>query len=365
MTGRFVPDGFTMKPLALAAALLAAALAPAAHAGTLVVLNKSDATAWLLDPETGARLASVPTGEGPHEVDVTPDGRLAVVTNYGAKTPGSTLTLIDLPKGVAAGTIDLGEHRRPHGVRVLGDGRRAVVTVEASQALLVVDLVERKVLAAIPTGEKVSHMVALAPDGRRAFVASIGSGTVTAIDLGKGEKTKTAKTGEGAEGIAVAPSGREVWVANRASDTLVALDAATLEPRRTIPCASFPIRLAFSPDGGTLLVSNARSGDVAFFDAKEGRELRRVRMPMAAATTDGRLFSDRFGRSPVPVGLLVPLPGNVAYVANSNADAVVVLDLATGAILRTLATGAEPDGLGWTLLRPAATGAGAPAAPPR
>ena len=161
--------------LPLAAALSASA--PAAPAGTLVVLNKSDASAWLVDPETGARLASVPTGDGPHEADVTPDGKLAVVTNYGSKAPGSTLTLIDLVKGTAAGTIDLGEHRRPHGVQILPDGRRAVVTAEASQSLLVVDLVERKVLSAIPTGEKVSHMVAVSPDGKTAFVSSIGSGS--------------------------------------------------------------------------------------------------------------------------------------------------------------------------------------------
>ncbi len=322
--------------------------------GTLVVLNKSDASAWLVDPETGARLASVPTGDGPHEADVTPDGKLAVVTNYGGKTPGGSLTLIDLAAGTAAGTIDLGEHRRPHGVQVLPDGRRAVVTAEASQSLLVVDLVERRVLSTIPTGERISHMVAVSPDGKTAFVSSIGSGTVTVIDLAKGERTKTVKTGEGAEGIAVTPDGKEIWVGNRASDTLTVLDAATLEARRTVPCAQFPIRLEISSDGSTLLASNARSGDVAVIDTKSGAERKRVNMPMAAATTEGRLFADRFGKSPVPIGLLVPPAGKVAFVANSNADAVVVFDLESGAILRTLPAGAEPDGLAWTPLKPKA-----------
>jgi YVTN family beta-propeller protein len=346
-----------MRSHLLASLLLLAPLAlplAASPAGTLVVLNKSEASAWLVDPETGARLASVPTGDGPHEADVTPDGRLAVVTNYGGKTPGGTLTLIDLAAGTAAGTIDLGEHKRPHGVQVLPDGRRAVVTAEAGEALLVVELVDKKVLAAIPTGEKVSHMVAVSPDGKTAFVSSIGSGTVTAIDLLKEVRTKSVKTGEGAEGIAVTPDGKEVWVGNRASDTLTVLDASTLEAKRTIPCAQFPIRIEISPDGATLLASNARSGDVAVFATNAGKELRRVKMPMAAATTEGRLFADRFGKSPVPIGLLVPPSGKVAFVANSNADAVVVFDLATGTILRTLPAGAEPDGLAWTPLKPKA-----------
>lgn len=339
-----------MRALTLTLALLSVSLP--AGAGTLVVLNKAEATAWLVDPVSGARLASVPTGEGPHEADVTPDGRLAVVTNYGGKTPGSTLTLVDLTRGSVSGTVDLGEHRRPHGVAVLPDGRRAVVTAEASQALLVVDLVERKVVKAIPTGQKVSHMVAVAPGGRRAFVSSIGSGTVTAIDLDEGEVIRSVATGEGAEGIAVTPDGLEVWVGNRASDTLSVLHASTLATKRTVACSAFPIRLELAPGGALLLVSNARSGDVAFVDPRAGKELRRVKMPLAADETSGRLFADRFGKSPVPIGLLVPPEGGVAYVANSNADAVVVLDLASGAILRTFPTGAEPDGLAWTPLRP-------------
>ena len=108
-----------MRSHLLAPFLLLAPLAlplAAGPAGTLVVLNKSDASAWLDDPETGVRLASVPTGEGPHEADVTPDGRLAVVTNYGGKTPGGALALVRLAAGTAAGTSELAEDRPPHGI---------------------------------------------------------------------------------------------------------------------------------------------------------------------------------------------------------------------------------------------------------
>ncbi len=52
--------------------------------GTLLVLNKSDNTVSLVDLASKKSVATIPTGNGPHEVAVSPDGRLAVVCNYGS-----------------------------------------------------------------------------------------------------------------------------------------------------------------------------------------------------------------------------------------------------------------------------------------
>ena len=73
--------------------ILAMVISVVVLAGTLIVLNKSDDTAWLFDGATGEKRAEVPTGGAPHEVAVSPDGALAVVTDYGAETPGNTLTV--------------------------------------------------------------------------------------------------------------------------------------------------------------------------------------------------------------------------------------------------------------------------------
>src|SRR5262245_23877694 len=185
---------------ALALSLLAAA-APAAT-GTLVVLNKAESTASLIDLATGNVAATLPTGKGPHEAAVSPDGRLALAANYGTPdAPGASLTVIDVPGARVVKTIELGEYRKPHGVKWLADGRRAAVTCEGSKALVVVDVEAAKVDGAVTTGQEVSHMVAVAPDGSRAYVASIGSGTLTAVDLGGRKVIEVVPTGKGAEGI--------------------------------------------------------------------------------------------------------------------------------------------------------------------
>ncbi len=338
--------------LALAAVLaFAAAQAAAAGQGTLIVLNKSEATASLIDLDSGRVAATIPTGEGPHEVAVSPDGRLAVVTNYGTgPKPGSSLTVLEVPAARVVRTIDLGEHRRPHGVAFLPGGGRVAVTAEGSQALLAVDVETGKVLSRTPTAQEVSHMVVLAPDGARAFVANIGSGSLTIVDLPAAKRLVNLPTGAGAEGITMLPGGREVWVTNRDADTISVVDVAAMKVVAELPCKAFPIRAQASPDGKRVLVSNARSGDIAVFDAAARKELIRIPMPVRAAGAEGRLFGERFGGSPVPIGILIRPDGKRAYVANSNADRIVVLDLEAWTVAGELQAGREPDGLGHSRL---------------
>ncbi len=319
-------------------------------AGTLIVLNKSDATAVLIDLESGDLVATLPTGSGPHEVAVSPDGRTAVATNYGGEVAGSSLTVIDVPSARVEKTIDLGDYRRPHGIVYLGDGVHVVVTAEDNQSLLTVHVPSGRVANAVRTGQETSHMVVVTPDGARAFVPNIGSGSVSVIDLKAGQLIRNIATGAGAEGIAITPDGGEVWVTNRSADTVTVIDAATLEIISELGSKSFPIRAKSTPDGRHVLVSNAQTGDVAVFDAATKKEVRRVTMEFSAKSTEGRLFGSVFGQSPVPIGILVRPDGKRAYIANTNADRVSIVDLENWTTIGILEPGKQPDGLGYSRL---------------
>jgi len=352
-----VPRGERGVSVAILGTVLLLAAVMAGQAATLVVANKAEATVSLVDLASGEVRATLPTEEAPHEVAVSPDGRLALVSNYGTRqAPGSTLTLIDVAAAQVVRTIELGQYRRPHGVAWLADGQRAVVTAEANRALLVIDAIGGGVLFAVPTGQEVSHMVAVAPDGRRAFVTNIASGTLTAVDLEKREVIASVPTGGGAEGVAVTPDGRQVWVTNRAADTVSVLDAATLEIVATLPAPAFPIRAAVTPDGTKVLVTAAKSGDVKIFDAQWRSLAGSVVLEVAATETAGRLFGDAFGTSSVPIGIVVAPDGRRAFVAHANADVISVLDLTSWQRVGALRAGKEPDGMGFSTLTVAGVG---------
>src|SRR6478735_5869642 len=97
---------------------------PAGAADLLIILNKSDGTASILDAKTGITRATVPVGKTPHEAEVLADGKTVAVSNYGTREEaGRTISFVDLEKGTPAGTIVLPEGARPHGLKALSDGR--------------------------------------------------------------------------------------------------------------------------------------------------------------------------------------------------------------------------------------------------
>ena len=112
-----------MRPFAAAALAWVALFQPLAAQGPrLVVLNKADATLVTVDPASGKILGTVATGEAPHEVAISADGRTAFVANYGSQTPGSTISVVDLTAMKEVRRVDVSPLRRPHGVAV-ADGK--------------------------------------------------------------------------------------------------------------------------------------------------------------------------------------------------------------------------------------------------
>jgi len=338
--------------LTVCAVLLSALQTVPAVAGTLVVANKSEATVSLVDTETSEIRAALPSGAAPHEVDVSPDGRLALVGNYGTREkPGSSLTLIDIEASEVVRTIELEGYSRPHGIVFL-DNRHAVVTVEENRAVVKIDVETGDVVQNIGTDAEISHMLAVSKKRGLAFVANIGSGSVTIMDLALGSKLTSVPTGEGAEGIAVTPDGRQVWVTNRAEDTITIINPASQMAEAKIEAGSFPIRAEATADGRFVLVTNANGNDLSVYSTDDFSEVRRVAFDAVSKDVEGRLFSDRFGTSSVPIGIEIVEEEKRAYVAHANADGISIVDLDQWKVIGTLSAGREPDGMGYSPLAP-------------
>ena len=338
------------KPLLLLVATLVAMPTPAE---TLLVVRKTDDAMEFVDPGSGLRLASVSLGQAPHEISAAPDGRRAVVSNYGTREqPGSTLSLVDLEQPREIRRIDLAPHTRPHGVAWFAADRIAV-TAEGSKHLLVVEPDSGRILAAIETGQDGSHMVAVGADAQRAYVTNIGSGTTTALDLAAGRKLADLATGAGSEALALTPDGRELWVAARADSHIAIVDTASLAVTARLPLAGIPIRIALTPDGRTALVTCAGSSELVEFDVVSRREARRrkVDVPLAPGA-ERRPFAGIASGSALPVGLHVSADGRTAYVAATMGDRVVRYDAATLEPLQVIEVGGEPDGLASTHVMP-------------
>ncbi len=302
--------------------------------GTVVAVNQQSDTVTLIDLKTMEAYRHVPVVAAPHEAAVSPDGRRVLVTNYNRQNvgPQKTLSLIALPSGDTIKTIDLGEYRAPHDVRWV-DNSRVVVTVEASQALLLVNVETGAIERVFKTDAGVSHMLALSADRTRLYCSNMRDGSVSAFDFKTGQKIKDVKTGKECEGVGVTPDGRWVWAGNRAEDTISIIDTKSLEVTKRIQSPGFPYRVQFTPNGRWALIPHAQASSLVIADVDKQEILKSIPLGMTKI------------EKPSTAGVF-PHPDNRhAFVTVRNDNSMLVLDLVSGTTLARVEVQSSPDGV--------------------
>jgi YVTN family beta-propeller protein len=332
---------FTLALLCLALA----SIPPLALAdgGTLLVANRSGGSVSLIDLQTETEIARLPIGPIiPHEMAASPDGRWAVTGEYGTgNNPGRHLVVIDVAAARIVSRIDLGAETRPHSFEFLSDSRHVVATMEQSNLLALVDIIDGAVLRTWPTGGRDGHMVRLSPDDSRAYVASRGGeGTLSVIWLDEDRPPVVIPTGAGAEGISVSPDGNQVWVANRDAETISIVDTASQQVTAMISGPSVN-RIEFLPNGRAVIPGGLNADEsvrsLTVFDGDSRTVVSRIELPGGAGGGTGvRLLAAD--------GLL--------FLADSAGNEIAVFDPASGNPPRRITINTDnPDGMAWSPLR--------------
>ena len=315
-----------------------------ARAGLLVVANQQGASATVLDAATLKTVATVPVGQGPHEVAISNDGRWAVVTNYGVQgTAGNTLSVIDLAAETPSvvRTIDLGQYQRPHGAAFVQSGMKLLVTSETSQRLLLVDFISGRIDTAMVTNGRGSHMVTVQRDGRRAWTSNVADGTVTEFDVDTRTTKRTFAVAPNVEGIAATPGGVQVWVGSNTAKTVTVVNGADARILGTIGGFGHPYRIGVSRSGRVALVSDPPSNRIWIYDVATRKELAQI--DLAGQTGVGSPAAQAG-----PEGIAFDPITEYAYVTLHGTNQVVAIDLRTRKVMGFGSVGAGPDGIGFS-----------------
>ena len=296
-------------------------------AGIVVVANQQSASASIIELPAGTS-TEVPVGTGPHEAAVTADGRLGIITVYGAQVPGSQLAVVDLATRKVVRTIELGDLRRPHGAVVISSNPdRVVVTSEMSQRIAIVNVTEGKVESVIPTNAGGSHMVAVTADGRRGFTANVQAGSVSEFDLANATFVRQIPVAPVTEGVAVTPDGAEVWVGSNQLGTVSIVGTKSGKVDTTLTGFRTPYRIGISRDGRLAVVCDPPSNSVHVVDVATRRTLGSI----------GDLGSPR--------GVSIAPDNRTAFVTLGTEGAIAVVDLTERKVIRRVTVGASPDGV--------------------
>jgi YVTN family beta-propeller protein len=313
--------------------LIVLVVAIPAGADTLFVLNKADATLTMIDLATMKTVATIPVGEGPHEIAVSKDGSLAVGVNYGTgPNPGMTLSVIDVVERKELRRVSLPGLLRPHGIQAIGS--RFYLTAEGSRAVARYDAVANRFDWISGTGQNGTHMLVVAPSESKVYTANIGSDNVSVLDLANAPRNIALRhiaVGKGPEGIDLSPDGNELWVASRVPNGGISvIDPKTEAVTQTIPTTSiFANRVKFTPDGRRVLVSDTTGNKLFVYDAATKELVKTI------AIAGG------------PSGIQLDPDGSRVFVACSGAKKVQIVDLGKLEIAGSIDTGNVPDGLAY------------------
>ena len=298
--------------------------------GTLIVTNKTPSTATIIDVATGRALATLPTGNNPHEVVLSSNGRTAVITDYGTGA-APTLTVIDVPAKRVVRTISLGQYTAPHGIVYLPGDSLVAVTSERTNHVVIVHIASGEVRKAIPTQNPGSHMVGVTGDGRRAWTGDMQSNTVSELDVTAGTYVRSISVPNRPEAINVTPDGREVWVGSNQTGKVSVVDPATGSVTTVAEGVTWPYRVLFTPDTKTVVIPDLGNHEVRFLDRATRKELSRLSLPGAG-----------------PQGVTMTPDGRYLLESLSAQAQVVVMDMRTRGVVGHIPAGQTPDGIAYT-----------------
>ena len=148
----------------------------------LLVLHKGENAMAIVDPESGKIAGHVPTGQDPHELAVSTDGKFAFASNYSGSSAqgGNSISVIDIAARKELHRVDLTPLGRPHGLW-FADGK-LYFTAEANMAIGRYDPSSNKVDWLLGTGQGRTHMVLVGKEQKTIFTSNVESNTISIFE---------------------------------------------------------------------------------------------------------------------------------------------------------------------------------------
>jgi YVTN family beta-propeller protein len=292
---------------------------------------------------------------------------------------GNSLSVIDASTNKVAATLTGIEG--PHNLQVAPDGKTVWAVSGHDNLAVKIDSQEYKVLGTASTGSAPAHIV-LSPDGKTAYATNGGDDTVTAIDVATMEVVATIPVGSYPHGLRPSPDGKWLYVANAKGTALSVIDTSTNQKVADVEVGQKPVQVAFSPEGKYVYSSLNGENAVAKVDVAERKLVGKVEVGVGPVqvyvTPDARyLLAANQGTEDKPSttvsiidtesfgvvktvesgegahGVVVDPSGKHAYITNIYGNDVAVLDIAEQKVIATIPVGEAPNGISFSEYAPA------------
>jgi DNA-binding beta-propeller fold protein YncE len=292
----------------------------------IVVANQRSGVATLVELSSG-RVSHVDVDARPHEVAVSPDARVAVLTVPSEMMLASRKVIVlDLSTSKVVRTIDIGDFKGPHGVAFVSDSVALVGTLSGT-SVVYLNVRNGRVSRSVDGLPENPYVITLTATSR-AYVSSPHSSKITEIDVAAGRATRTIDIPDDPAGITVSADGKELYAAvwrQNAGGGIAIFDLEKGVVATRLP-ATQPRRITTTADGKSIVVSDR--GHLRIVD----RASRAVRSVVLGNNAGGS-------------GVACTPDSALCYVALSEAGEIVEVDLNSARVLRRFAAQKGVDGV--------------------
>jgi YVTN family beta-propeller protein len=275
----------------------------------LVVSEPGAGRVAIIDGSTWRVLHEVPLPQ-PARLALAPDGKAAWIA-YRTAANDDGVALLDLESGAVTARVPTG--RGPHDLAFAEGGHVLLVTDREDARVSVIATAARAVVGTVPlAGHPVS--IAYGPRAHLAYVAG-DAGSLAAIDPTTLKAVAIVRAEPGLGIVRFAPDGRFALATNRKTGQVIVIDSATNEIVQRVDVGGEPDQIVFSDQ---LVYIRRRQGDA--LAALPLAQIGKAGQPIAPANVTAGQFALGASGGSVLADAIAQAPGHAAVVVANPAD---------------------------------------------
>jgi PQQ-dependent catabolism-associated beta-propeller protein len=244
---------------------------------------------------------------------------------YTSNERDNTMSVVDIDAGKVIKTVPTGQ--RPRGILVTPDGKYVLVADGDDDEIQMFDTKTFAVVRTIPTPDP--ELFALRPSGNPLYVSNENNALVTVWNIDAGQKIATIPTGVEPEGMAISPDGQTIVNTSETTNMAHFIDYKTEKMVGAVLVDPRPRNARFKHDGSEVWVSSELGGTVSVIDPKTHAITHKISFPIQGLRGDEIQAEDiRFTKD-----------DKIAFVALGPANRVAVVDATTYKVKKYLLVG--------------------------
>lgn len=291
-----------------------------------------------IDLSTNKVVETIKDEGEPHNVQISPDGKVVAYTSpvrmekgqteHGSMSMNGSVVFYDAGTGNLVKRVEVGKH--PAHVVFTQDGKYVLVTNNEDNNASIIDAKTYKLITNVGVG-KGPHGFRISSDSKYAYVANMGEDTVSVVDIENQKEIRKIKVGSTPVTTGITNDGKTLVVTVNAENALAVVDL-TSDKVQKIAVGAGPAQVYIEPDDKYAFVANQGTED------KPSNTVSKIdlstRQVVATIQTGNGAH-----------GVAVSPDNKYVYVTNMYESTVSVIDNGINKVIATIPVDKEPNGI--------------------